>query len=184
MFIYTSNNFFSYPRSNLRFDKIKKSLQRIKNGTLPVNPLTVEQINEAFKNPKILESFGNTLGEDGSKDVFFDAAVDTGEFAYSVFSSKKQIELLNEHITDDKLHVLMDATFRTCPLGPFNQLLIIYARIHHQVRTFLSSVYYSIFFLDLLFLFSISFLFIPFTPFLSLYFYLFFLSFSILLLLF
>lgn len=90
----------------------------------------MHEINEAFKNPEILQCFGYTLG---SKDIFFDAAIDTGNFSFCVFSSKKMINLLNKHVPNKKLHILMDATFRTCPFGPFNQLLILYARIHHQV---------------------------------------------------
>lgn len=122
-----------YPRANLTVTQVRKTLQRIKNATLPPNPSNVSQINEAFKNPEILKSFGYTLGDDDEKDIFFDTAIDTGAFSYAVFSSKKQINLLNEHVPNKKLHILMDATFRTCPKGPFNQLLIIYARIHHKV---------------------------------------------------
>lgn len=112
--------------------------------------MNVEEINEAFKKPEVLDSFGYAFGEEGAKDIFFDLATDTGDFSYCVFSSKKQIELLNEHVVDDKLHILMDATFKTCPLGPFNQLLIIYARIHHQVSRqaidFYDAIYFCFFF--------------------------------------
>lgn len=108
-------------------------MQRIKNTAIPRNPTSVHEINEAFKNPEILQHFGYTLGDDDTKDIFFDTAIDTGTFSYAVFSSKKQINSLNEYVPDKKMHILMDATFRTCPKGPFNQLLILYARIHHKV---------------------------------------------------
>lgn len=124
---------FRYPRSNLKFRTVKKTLQRIKNTAIPRNPTSVHEINEAFKNPEILQHFGYTLGDDDTKDIFFDTAIDTGTFSYAVFSSKKQINSLNEYVPDKKMHILMDATFRTCPKGPFNQLLILYARIHHKV---------------------------------------------------
>lgn len=124
---------FRFPRSNLRFAKVQKTLQRIKNGVLPKNPISVEEIKAAFNRPEILQAFGHTFGEDGTKDIFFDDAIDTGDVQYCVFSSKKIIKVINEHIPKDKLHLLMDATFRTVPLGPFNQLLIIYVRMKHQV---------------------------------------------------
>lgn len=100
---------------------------------MPRNPTTVDEINEAFKNPEILQSFGHTFGENGTKDVFFDGAVDTGDSKFCVFSSKKQMKMIRQYIPPDKLHLLMDATFKSVPLGPFNQLLIIYARVKHQV---------------------------------------------------
>lgn len=133
--------FFRYPNSNLRFAKIQKTLQRIKNGVLPKNPSTVQQINAAFEQPEILQAFGHTFGENGTKDIFFDTAVDTDDFKYCVFSSKKMIRVINEHIPKDKLHLLMDATFRTVSLGPFNQLLIIYVRIKHQVSKQIKQFY-------------------------------------------
>lgn len=65
------------------------------------------------------------------------------------FRQKKQIELLNTHIEDERLHLLMDATFRTCPMGPFKQFLIIYARIHHQVICVINMFIFSLILLHL-----------------------------------
>lgn len=171
---------FRYPRAKLSLGSVTKSLQRIKNGTIPKNPQTVDEINEAFKNKEILELFGHTLG---MKDLFFDGAVKTENVDFCVFSSKKQIQLLNTHVDDKRLHLLMDATFRTCPMGPFKQFLIIYARIHHQVSFFSSLLHSICLFLSYSFFIFISslsyhsffhFIFpFPF-PLLSLYFFLFF----------
>lgn len=124
--------FTSYPKSQLSLGKIRKSLTRIMKGVLPKNPTTVDEINAAFKNPEILQTFGHTFGVNETKDVF-DGAVDNSDSKFCVFSSKKQIRLIREHIPQNKLHLLMDATFKSVPLGPFNQLLIIYARVKHQV---------------------------------------------------
>lgn len=90
--------------------------------------------------------FGRSLG---AENLFFDVAKSTKNGDFCVFSSKKQIELLNTHIEDERLHLLMDATFRTCPMGPFKQFLIIYARIHHQVICVINMFIFSLIVLHL-----------------------------------
>lgn len=109
-------------------------MQRIKNGVLPVNPATPNDIISIFKNSEIMDAFGYTFGEGRTKNIFFDGVEQTSQFSFCVLSSKFMINLINTHISDDKIHILMDATFKTCPLGPFNQLLIVYVRKLHQVK--------------------------------------------------
>lgn len=122
-----------YPRCTLEYRNIQKTLERVKSGVLPKNPISVSQIHESFQNPEILKSFGFTFGDD---KPFFDTAVETEQFSYCVFSSKSIIKMAEDNISIGNRHVLMDATFRTCPLGPFNQLLILYIRKHHMVSFF------------------------------------------------
>lgn len=131
-----SNVMQQYPRSNLKLSSIRKTLSRLKKGTLPTNPKNVHEINEAFRNPEILRSFGYSFGENGTTEKFFDTAVETENFSYCVFSSKKIISMINDRIKPEKRHILLDGTFRTCPLGSFKQLLIIYVRVDHQVSIF------------------------------------------------
>lgn len=98
----------------------------------------MDEIKQAFSNPDILQAFGYAFGSEGTKEIFFDAAIQENDFSYCIFSSKKMIELINTRIQPKKRHILLDATFKTCPLGPFTQLLIIYIRVDHQVSAFLS----------------------------------------------
>lgn len=100
---------------------------------MPKNPKNVEEFLDAFNKKDILEDFGYAYNKQKEKDVFFNGAVDTGEFSYCVFSSRKIINLMNERIKKNNLDILMDATLRTCAFGPFKQLLIMYVRVHHQV---------------------------------------------------
>lgn len=123
-----------YPKATMRIEQHGRTLQRIKNGILLRNPETPAEIVDIFKNEKILESFGYTFGEGEKKNIFYDGTVETDSFSYCVLSSKYMISLINAHIRPEHIHILMDATFKTVPLGPFNQLLIIYIRKHQQVK--------------------------------------------------
>lgn len=122
------------------YTNVYRTLQRIKKGVLPKNPNSVREIEDAFRDPEILKTFGYAHGSD---DKFFDAAIETNDFSYCVFSSKKIINLINTRRAPNKRHILLDATFKTVPFGPFKQLLIFYVRIDHQVRTFFSLFLFS-----------------------------------------
>lgn len=165
-FLYT---LFRYPKSSVRYSQVYRTLQRIKKGVLPKNPVSIQEINEAFRDPEILKSFGNAYG---IEEKFFDAAVETDNFSYCIFSSKKMINLINTRIAPNKRHILLDATFRTVPFGPFTQLLIFYVRVDHQVSSsfFFLFVFLLLFFpSDIFFLFSLFLLFFSFPFFSSLF---------------
>lgn len=61
------------------------------------------------------------------KVFFFDSAVDRGTYSYCVFSSKYAIDIIEKYIVPERQHLMLDATFKVCPIGPFSQLLIFYA---------------------------------------------------------
>lgn len=86
-----------------------------------------------------MESYGSTLqtfdlkgDELPEKLRFFDTAYECKDYAYCVLSSKQTIELVENNMKANERHVLMDATFRITPVGPFNQLLILYIRKHKK----------------------------------------------------
>lgn len=152
-FVILHNNsciFLRFPRCTLKFHSIQKSLQRLKNGVLPRNPSTVSETKEAFENAEVLKTFGFTFNDN---QPFYDGAVETKDYSFCIFSSKITIKLIKENIPSDGKHILMDATFKTCPQGPFNQLLIIYIRKHHEVcfgslsiNIYIYNSFHSIFF--------------------------------------
>lgn len=56
---------------------------------------------------------------------FFDAAIESPDHSFCVFSSKATIELILEKMPPAEREILMDATFRIVPIGQFKQLLIL-----------------------------------------------------------
>ncbi|XP_055306512.1 uncharacterized protein LOC129570813, partial [Sitodiplosis mosellana] len=129
--------------TKLNFDRIERTLQILKKGALPPSPVEVSEICEAFDKKAVFDSYGSTLqtvdlnGEKlENKYAFFDGAVDNGDEAFCVFSSKVSLQLIEAEIPPNKRHILMDATFRTVPIGPFNQLLILYMKRQKKVFPF------------------------------------------------
>lgn len=107
---------------------------------MPSSPQSISEIIEAFKNLDVMETYGCTLQTvdiDNNplpkKYTFFDIAIEKSTHSFCVFSSKATIELINQHIPLEERHILMDATFRIVPIGPFKQLLILYIRRHRKV---------------------------------------------------
>lgn len=93
----------------------------------------MSEISAAFQEEEILKTFGYTFGDE---NLFFDGVEQHESHSFCVFSSKSMINLIRQHIAPENMHVLIDGTFKTCPLGPFNQLLILHVRKHHQVFPF------------------------------------------------
>lgn len=131
---------FSHQDTSIDLSKIERTLQMIKKGALPKTPKTVKEIAEAFEKIDVMNSYGSTLQTvDLNGDAlpeklrFFDTAYECKNYAYCVFSSKQTIELIEKNMKPSERHVLMDATFRIVPVGPFNQLLILYIRKHKKV---------------------------------------------------
>lgn len=103
------------------FSKYVRTLQLIRDASIPKNPVSCDDINKAFKDPNIMETMGISMLE--SKDVFFDGAVDRGDYKYAVFSSKYSMKLIVKHIEDERRHLMVDPTFKVCPIGPIQTAL-------------------------------------------------------------
>lgn len=117
---------------DIDFTKYERTFQRIKRGVLPKNPKTIKEIVDCFNDEKILNTYGHTLHMEKTYK-FYDSAIETADYSFCVFSSKANIELISKNIPVASRHILMDATFKICPTGPFKQLLIIYVRKQRQV---------------------------------------------------
>lgn len=118
------------------FDKKKRTLQRLKRGVLPKNPTSVEEIVAAFNDEAIAKTYGRTLHKDNNF-AFYDGAIETKKYSFCVFSSKETVRLIEENIPMSEREILMDATFRIVPVGPFKQLLILYIRRYKKVCFYL-----------------------------------------------
>lgn len=107
-------------------------MQRLKRGILPPSPTSVSEILSAYEIPDIFNVYGVSIH--GNEYVFYNGAVETTQYSFCVFSSKKTCELIERNIPPAERHILMDATFRTVPKGPFKQLLLMYIRKGKQVE--------------------------------------------------
>lgn len=123
---------FRNQSAQLELKTLVRNCQRIKRGALPSNPVDVEAINTAFESKEILSSFGFTADDEDPRK-FFDGAVRCENHSFCVFSSKGICDAYAENVPVGERHILMDATFKIVPIGDFQQLLILYFRIKHEV---------------------------------------------------
>lgn len=102
---------------------------------MPQPPKTCGEILKHFGDAKIMNHFGKTCHE--TPRTFYKGAYDGDAFTYCVFASDTIIEAIETYIRDIKhRRYLMDATFKVCPSGVYNQLLIIYVEFLGEVSTF------------------------------------------------
>lgn len=126
------NIFFRrHQKSKLSLNKIGRNLMKKSNATLPKSPISCEEIIEAYKKEKVIKNYGTTLQNDENCDnlepkPFFRYAHNAKSFSYVVFASENIIDGIVKHIDVDRRKFLLDATFKVCPFGPYNQLLVIY----------------------------------------------------------
>lgn len=117
-------------KSKLSKRKIKRNLQKIASGQLPTTPQSSDDINKAFQSENALKNYGMTLqnetnGDGLSSTPFFKKAYASKQFQYCVFASDNIIKAIKK-IPIERRQFLLDATFKVCPYGVFNQLLIIH----------------------------------------------------------
>lgn len=105
---------------------------------LPKSPSTWADIIEVFKHPNVMESYGMTLknGEDENSlppTAFYKTAYECKAFSYVVFSFDNIVNAI-ERIPKNRRKFFMDATFKVCPYGIYNQLLVIYMKYLGEVN--------------------------------------------------
>lgn len=120
---------------------VKRGLYYIRNKLLPDSPKTIEDIVAAFERPDVEKTIGSSKH---SADIPFYVGCheeknqnDEHSFAYCVFKSQYTIDLIDQHIPNkNERDILLDATFKCCPFGPFNQLLLLHFRYQDKVFPF------------------------------------------------
>lgn len=138
--------FFKFPcdcrhqKSKLSLKKIGRNLKKISNSTLPKSPITCEEIIEAYKNQHVKANYGMSLQNQTDEDAlpsaeFFKTAYKSKGFSYVVFASQNIINSM-EQIQPKKRKFLLDATFKVCPYGIYNQLLVIHVEHLSEVSIF------------------------------------------------
>lgn len=99
---------------------MKRTLIRHKNKKNPNIPRTLLEIKDALNSPENAE-FVRT--RDGKDLLYIDTVIEE-KYSFTVFASKKVIDLVEEYINPEQRNYLMDGTFRVVP-AMFYQLFII-----------------------------------------------------------
>lgn len=120
------------PGVALDFFKYERTLQLIRSASFPKNPVTCDEISNAFQNENIMNSIGRS--QHVAKEAFFNGVVQSEEYSFCVFSSKNIMNMIEKHIDVNRRHYLLDATFKVVPVGPFNQFLIFYINYIEKVK--------------------------------------------------
>lgn len=94
----------------------------MKIGKYPASPQTSGEIIKQFENENIKYRFGKYYKSTQEKD----------EFSFTIFYSKKMAKRM-KCSTKDKREILIDATFKVVPKGPYKQLLILYVAYKNNV---------------------------------------------------
>lgn len=96
-----------------------------------------------------MEKFGFALRQNRTvPSRFYKTVVIEDNYKFCVFASDEIVELIKENISEQNRHFMMDATFKVCPYGDFNQLLIIYIAYCEEVSfLFISIINRNIFLL-------------------------------------
>lgn len=136
---YIIGNFFFFKfrlsQATKSFKTLKRSLyrQRARLASIPPNIIDVPSIIDTFSRSDNMDKFGKTV----SGNTFYKTAYSCMEFSYCVFASDDIIKMFQQGIPAESRNFLMDATFKSCPLGIFNQILIIYISYLDSVIFFL-----------------------------------------------
>lgn len=109
----------------IEFKKYERTLQMIRDKCIPKNPINCAEIIAAFRETKIMSTLGRSKLPGNS--VFFDGLIEKATHAFCIFSSKFAIALIQKNIEVARRNYMVDGTFAVCPIGPFNQLLVIHA---------------------------------------------------------
>lgn len=108
---------------------MRRSLYRYRTRNLPTNVKNVKEILAAFERTDVMEKYGVTV----AGLPFFKTAFACEEFEYCIFASDAVISGIRDRIPPNVRNYLMDATFKICPFGTFNQILIIHVCYLEQV---------------------------------------------------
>lgn len=120
-----------FRNTSLRYNKIKKTLQRCKNKKYPKKPRSIEDIRDTFLDPDVIKQYGYNLEGDMQ---FYAGTVIENDYGFTIFISKFTMDFIENNIAPGSRHYLMDGTFDSLP-GNFYQLLIITIEYRNDVSS-------------------------------------------------
>lgn len=111
---------------------MERNLYKIHKEVMPKAPKTSDEILTMFGKNNIMETFGRSLNE---AHAFYVDTVIEEKFSYTIFQSKGICEIIDK-LPKAQRKFLLDGTFKSCPRGSYEQLLIIYLEYYDHVRRF------------------------------------------------
>lgn len=115
--------------SKLKFNKVQRTLYRLRDKKYPKHPKTHQEIKQVMSNPKVSQDFGRTM--DNANQFYFGSVVNK-LFAFHVFASLAVINMIKDKIRDCDRSFLIDGTFKMVP-RMCAQLLIISIQYKNNV---------------------------------------------------
>lgn len=116
--------------TQLKYKRLKKTLNRLKSKKYPARPKTIEESGIMFStNPTISTDYGQT--QDKHSNFYVDTIVEK-DYAFQIFASFAVINFIKTYIDPGKRFYAMDGTFKVIP-RTFSQLLIITVEFQNNV---------------------------------------------------
>lgn len=122
--IYDKFHFICYRRhkeavNDIQFARMERNLYKLRQNVMPSSPQTPEEILNMFGTENIMNMYGKSLN---GEPFFVDTIIDK-DYSYTIFKSDGICEFIKTLPNSQKKYML-DGTFKSCPLGRYNQLLI------------------------------------------------------------
>lgn len=136
--IYYMNHFCSYFRENvdnISFASVASTMCKYRAQAVPKNPQSVQEVNDLFATPNVLQNYGMTLRYAPTNDdepkvapsIFFRTAYECDEYGFCIFAAKDTIDTIVEKTQNlGRKTIFADGTFKICPVGKYNQVLIMF----------------------------------------------------------
>lgn len=111
-----------YPTATINDSKHLPYINKLKIGKYPASPQTPEDIIGIFQDSNLKNRYGK----------YYECTQKDKNFAFTIFHSQKMVDRMENSIKDNR-EILIDATFRVVPKGPYKQLLILYVAYKKNV---------------------------------------------------
>lgn len=122
--------------ANIPFNKKRRNYARIRSGTTPAGPKTLEDIVSAYENTATMKKYGYTSGDPPT--LFYHGTVNHKDYGFTIFATEfitRQISEMSER------RYFADGTFRVVPSGCFQQLFVVHVELQNHVSLFSSKCY-------------------------------------------
>lgn len=121
-------------------------MSKARRAALPKDPKNVNEINVSMDEPFVRQNYGMTKrheptnGEQAKTEptVFFRTASESDDISYCIFAAEDVISIIQEKTNPSERTLFADGTFKICPVGQFNQVLVVFCDIYGHVSQFIS----------------------------------------------
>lgn len=122
-------------------------MSKARREALPKDPKNAKEINKAMKNEYVLQNYGMTKRHEPTNGeppksvsiVFFRTAFECESYSFCIFAAEDVISIIEEKTAPSERTLFADGTFEICPVGQFNQVLILFSDIYGHVSKCVNS---------------------------------------------